>query len=207
MKGQTYVILAILCIILISVFAVLNMSVVEVNYLFWSGSSPLIFIILFSVLFGGLITMLFGTWKIVQLKRQNRQLNAQLKQLQANTTRSEEHTSELQSRFDLVCRLLLDVHHRDLLSFPTRRSSDLMSVVEVNYLFWSGSSPLIFIILFSVLFGGLITMLFGTWKIVQLKRQNRQLNAQLKQLQANTTSNDQTTNKQKQLRNQEKKDE
>src|SRR5207249_10374260 len=25
-----------------------------------------------------------------------------------NTTRSEEHTSELQSRFDLVCRLLLD---------------------------------------------------------------------------------------------------
>src|SRR5437868_6933573 len=34
--------------------------------------------------------------------------------------RSEEHTSELQSRFDLVCRL-----HRILHSFPTRRSSDL----------------------------------------------------------------------------------
>src|SRR5699024_5218954 len=32
-------------------------------------------------------------------------------------TRSEEHTSELQSRFDLVC---LNLH-----SFPTRRSSDL----------------------------------------------------------------------------------
>src|SRR5699024_2192627 len=87
--------------------------------------------------------------------------------------RSEEHTSELQSRFDLVCRLLLekkkkektkrvmrlnrppDLHtlsyityyyrhssyqlfflfflhyycdHRDLLSFPTRRSSDLVSI-------------------------------------------------------------------------------
>src|SRR5579885_1719227 len=41
--------------------------------------------------------------------------------------RSEEHTSELQSRFDLVCRLLLELsgHHRDLHSFPTRRSSDL----------------------------------------------------------------------------------
>src|SRR5699024_7784284 len=90
MKGQTYVILAILCIILISVFAVLNMSVVEVNYLFWSGSSPLIFIILFSVLFGGLITMLFGTWKIVQLKRQKRQLNAPLKQLQANTSTNDQ---------------------------------------------------------------------------------------------------------------------
>src|SRR5699024_4781217 len=42
--------------------------------------------------------------------------------------RSEEHTSELQSRFDLVCRLLLETHraHRVLHSFPTRRSSDLM---------------------------------------------------------------------------------
>src|SRR5699024_2673456 len=42
--------------------------------------------------------------------------------------RSEEHTSELQSRFDLVCRLLLELvcKHRDLSSFPTRRSSDLV---------------------------------------------------------------------------------
>src|SRR5438034_1202132 len=41
--------------------------------------------------------------------------------------RSEEHTSELQSHSDLVCRLLLEksAHHRDLPSFPTRRSSDL----------------------------------------------------------------------------------
>src|ERR1041385_2498058 len=44
--------------------------------------------------------------------------------------RSEEHTSELQSRLHLVCRLLLEWYgdHRDLPSFPTRRSSDL----EVN---------------------------------------------------------------------------
>src|SRR5699024_5414474 len=40
--------------------------------------------------------------------------------------RSEEHTSELQSRFDLVCRLLLAVAPRHLPSFPTRRSSDLI---------------------------------------------------------------------------------
>src|SRR5690606_6965124 len=58
--------------------------------------------------------------------------------------RSEEHTSELQSRENLVCRLLLEkkkthhnhylrsslflqcyANHRDLHSFPTRRSSDL----------------------------------------------------------------------------------
>src|SRR5437773_1331615 len=41
--------------------------------------------------------------------------------------RSEEHTSELQSHHDLVCRLLLESSrpHRHLHSFPTRRSSDL----------------------------------------------------------------------------------
>src|SRR5437868_398512 len=43
--------------------------------------------------------------------------------------RSEEHTSELQSRFDLVCRLLLSIAHRALHSFPTRRSSDLFSLI------------------------------------------------------------------------------
>src|SRR5437867_2381282 len=42
--------------------------------------------------------------------------------------RSEEHTSELQSPYDLVCRLLLEELHTtlDLHSFPTRRSSDLI---------------------------------------------------------------------------------
>src|SRR5689334_6491439 len=41
--------------------------------------------------------------------------------------RSEEHTSELQSQFHLVCRLLLQAAGglRRLHSFPTRRSSDL----------------------------------------------------------------------------------
>src|SRR5947207_272358 len=40
------------------------------------------------------------------------------------TARSEEHTSELQSHSDLVCRLLA------LYSFPTRRSSDLTGVEQ-----------------------------------------------------------------------------
>src|SRR5690242_16798923 len=44
-----------------------------------------------------------------------------------NARRSEEHTSELQSHVNLVCRLLLEkpATHRALHSFPTRRSSDL----------------------------------------------------------------------------------
>src|SRR5437899_1773421 len=65
------------------------------------------------------------------------------RQILASFSRSEEHTSELQSLRHLVCRLLLEkkkrndrylcffffflccVSHRDLHSFPTRRSSDL----------------------------------------------------------------------------------
>src|SRR5690349_13908264 len=50
-----------------------------------------------------------------------------LRKARNSPARSEEHTSELQSRRDLVCRLLLEYYrdHRDLHSFPTRRSSDL----------------------------------------------------------------------------------
>src|SRR5690242_2900922 len=47
--------------------------------------------------------------------------------LAAFNVRSEEHTSELQSHVNLVCRLLLEKSRdpRHLPSFPTRRSSDL----------------------------------------------------------------------------------
>src|SRR5690606_26579940 len=50
---------------------------------------------------------------------------------QALAVRSEEHTSELQSRENLVCRLLLEsyVTTRDFPSFPTRRSSDLQGIL------------------------------------------------------------------------------
>lgn len=84
MKGQTYVILSIIFIIIISVFAVLNIDVVEVNYLFWSGSSPLIFVILFSVLLGGILTTVVGSKKYITLLRENRRLKAQLTNHETN---------------------------------------------------------------------------------------------------------------------------
>src|SRR5690606_24091925 len=54
------------------------------------------------------------------------------------TMRSEEHTSELQSRENLVCSLLLEKHLdlRVIHSFPTRRSSDLdLGIDSQVYLF------------------------------------------------------------------------
>src|SRR6266513_4139931 len=48
----------------------------------------------------------------------------------ARIERSEEHTSELQSRFDLVCRLLLEKKEVDALL--TRRSLARQTGVDIN---------------------------------------------------------------------------
>jgi uncharacterized integral membrane protein len=76
MKGQTYVILAIIIVIIVSVFAVTNVEAVEVNYLFWSGESPLILIILFSVLMGGIITFAVGARRMIHLQREIKKMRA-----------------------------------------------------------------------------------------------------------------------------------
>ena len=81
MKGQTYVILAIIVLIIVSIFAVTNVDSVQVNYLFWSGESPLILIILFSVLMGGLITAGAGSFKIFHLQREKKAMKLEIKQL------------------------------------------------------------------------------------------------------------------------------
>ncbi|GAA0432420.1 MAG: LapA family protein [Bacillota bacterium] len=81
MKGQTYVIFAILFTIIVAVFAVTNVESVEVNYLFWTGESPLILIILFSVLMGVIITAAAGTLKIFRLQREMKQIKAKNKEL------------------------------------------------------------------------------------------------------------------------------
>src|SRR5437868_10207652 len=44
-------------------------------------------------------------------------------------SRSEEHTSELQSRFDLVCRLLLEKKNLNVHSLPARQATHASSPV------------------------------------------------------------------------------
>lgn len=70
MKGQTYVIIAIVLMIVIAVFAVINVDPVVVNYLFWSAESPLILVILFSVLMGGLTTTIVGVVKFFRMQKE-----------------------------------------------------------------------------------------------------------------------------------------
>ncbi|APC48161.1 LapA family protein [Virgibacillus halodenitrificans] len=88
MKGQSYVILAIVFIIVVAIFAVSNVEAVDVNYIFWTGNSPLILVILFSVLMGGIITAAVGAVKVFrlqrELKRYKHENNLMNKKLQEN---------------------------------------------------------------------------------------------------------------------------
>lgn len=83
MRGQTYVILSIVVIILIAVFAVTNVDSVEVNYLFWSVESPLILVILFSVLMGGVLAATAGSVRLYHVKKEKRELQNELDIAQA----------------------------------------------------------------------------------------------------------------------------
>jgi lipopolysaccharide assembly protein A len=100
MRGQTYVILAIILVIIVAIFAVTNVELVEVNYLFWTQESPLILVILFSVLMGGIITASVGALRsfriqkeLKQLKVENNALNQRIAEngIQAENTIKEPH--------------------------------------------------------------------------------------------------------------------
>ncbi len=80
MKGQTYFIFALLFAVLIAIFAVINVNDVQVNYLFGSGQAPLVLVILFSALVGGIITAAFGSVKMFRLQREVKALRVKLSQ-------------------------------------------------------------------------------------------------------------------------------
>src|SRR5947209_8315900 len=66
--------------------------------------------------------------QVEEARAEQNRISKRIPEAGKDKARSEEHTSELQSRQYLVCRLLLEPYsdHRHLHSFPTRRSSDLL---------------------------------------------------------------------------------
>lgn len=69
MKSQGTLIAAFAFALVVAIFAVINVSSVEVNFLFAKTSTPLILVILVSTLLGGLSVGLFGMFKIFKLQR------------------------------------------------------------------------------------------------------------------------------------------
>ncbi|KKB34559.1 LapA family protein [Bacillus thermotolerans] len=81
MKNQTTLLLVILFALIVALFAVVNVNTVTVNYVFGQAEWPLVMVILFSVLMGGLISGLIGIFRTVSLKRQNHVLIDRIEKL------------------------------------------------------------------------------------------------------------------------------
>ncbi|PYZ94147.1 hypothetical protein CR194_00990 [Salipaludibacillus keqinensis] len=78
MKGQWGLITGLIIVLVISIFAVINVDPVEVNYLFGQSDWPLVLVIIGSVLMGGLIVGSVGMYKIYRLQQQVKQLRNQI---------------------------------------------------------------------------------------------------------------------------------
>ncbi|MEY9092735.1 lipopolysaccharide assembly LapA domain-containing protein [Paenibacillus sp. RC84] len=62
-----------------TVFAVVNMDQVRVNFVFMETNAPLILVIVISTVLGGLIVGLFGILRQVQMQKEIKELRKQLK--------------------------------------------------------------------------------------------------------------------------------
>ncbi|MFW5429891.1 DUF1049 domain-containing protein [Bacillus pumilus] len=76
-KQQWTIIFAFIFVLIVSVFAVINVRPVQVDYLFGTAEWPLILVIIGSVLMGGLIVAFAGIFQIVKLKRELKALKAE----------------------------------------------------------------------------------------------------------------------------------
>ncbi|MCR8657324.1 LapA family protein [Paenibacillus endoradicis] len=78
MKSQWMLLLAFVFALVIAVFAVINVEPVQVNFFFGQTSTPLILVILFSTLFGGLTVGALGLVRVYVLQRKVKQYEKQL---------------------------------------------------------------------------------------------------------------------------------
>jgi uncharacterized integral membrane protein len=74
MRGQWSLILGLIAAVIIATFAVINVEVIRVNYLFGTAEWPLILVILGSVLMGAVIVGAVGMVKIYQLQAEIKKL-------------------------------------------------------------------------------------------------------------------------------------
>lgn len=78
MRGQWGLITGLVIALVIAIFAVINVDLVEVNYLFGQSEWPLVLVIIGSVLMGGLIIGSVGMYKIFRLQKEIKHLNAKI---------------------------------------------------------------------------------------------------------------------------------
>ncbi|QQP12344.1 DUF1049 domain-containing protein [Lysinibacillus agricola] len=80
MKKQWNLILALIVVLIIAVFSVINVDMVTVNYLFGKAEWPLILVIIGSVLLGALLAGLISMMKFYQLQRASKKAGDEIDQ-------------------------------------------------------------------------------------------------------------------------------
>lgn len=86
MKNQWRLIVGLLLVLLVVVFAVLNVGTVKVNFVLFKADWPLILIILGSLFIGALIAVLMNTGTSFQVKKQLKLVQAELETTKQEAT-------------------------------------------------------------------------------------------------------------------------
>ncbi|WP_088035812.1 lipopolysaccharide assembly LapA domain-containing protein [Evansella clarkii] len=94
MKRQWAIITGIIIVLIIAIFAVINVDPVEVNYLFGRAEWPLVLVIISSVLMGGLIT---GSAAMYKLHKQKQEIKRLKNRLQSHDESWSEQENEVAS--------------------------------------------------------------------------------------------------------------
>ncbi len=80
MKGQWGILLALVVVLIIAIFSVINVDPVTVHYLFGTSQWPLILVIIVSALLGALMVGFIGIFRVYRLQRELKNKKAELKQ-------------------------------------------------------------------------------------------------------------------------------
>ncbi len=95
LKNQTALLLSLIFALIVSIFAVINVEPVEIDYLFGTANWPLVIVIIGSAIMGAITVMLLGAVRMLSLQRKIKKLereNALLKQEKEQNEEQEKNT-------------------------------------------------------------------------------------------------------------------
>nr|WP_220127366.1 lipopolysaccharide assembly protein LapA domain-containing protein [Anoxybacillus ayderensis] len=88
-KGQRNIIFGLIFALLVALFSIANVQNVEVNYIVGYFETPLVIVILSSVILGALIVFFVGGLKLVKMRNYTKKLEKEIEQLQAALRKKE----------------------------------------------------------------------------------------------------------------------
>ncbi|MCT8139543.1 DUF1049 domain-containing protein [Anaerobacillus sp. CMMVII] len=97
MRGQSGLILGLVVALLITIFAVINMEVVTVNYMFGTAQWPLVIVIISSVLMGALLVGGVGLYQFYGLKSKLKKLQLEHEDLKRKSSNTKKEQAKIQN--------------------------------------------------------------------------------------------------------------